>query len=338
LLMGLSLYTHPNSFLVLVAVIVIFFWRFRFSMFTSKEFWAFSLFCIIAFTPYAWYVIKEDYGNSFSHFMAQLDGRAGFIEGKFWETYLLEYSRYANYIYFPRRILIFLVQVSALIYAAFSKRRIDKCLLVLVLVFIFLLPEWNQGNRTPRYFVVFIPALSILVSGLFLDFFRKVSFVGPNGLIFRRRAGSAVAGLVMALFFLNQIGGNIYILWKHKDNDFYSFVAKVRTTIPEGSKIWGSMAFWIGLYDYPYLTQSSPYKEVERFQPDYAILYDSSIWGRKSATLGRDDPTVDTYTGIREKMESLCLRKGTFLKKISDKFYGDIEIYKIDWDSKPDER
>jgi 4-amino-4-deoxy-L-arabinose transferase-like glycosyltransferase len=337
MLVGVSLYTHPNSFLVLVAITVILFWRFGFSMFKSKLFWTFSLFCLIAFTPYAWYVIKEDYGNGLSHFMAQLGGRAGFLNGRYWETYLFEYTRYVNYIYFPRRIIIFVIQIAALIFAAFSKRRMDRYLLVLVLVFIALLPEWNQGNRTPRYFIVFIPALSILVSRLFKDFFQKVSFAMPNGLVSRRRAGYAVAGLIMALFFLNQIGGNIFILWKHKDNDFYSFIAKVRTTIPEGSKIWGSTAFWIGLHNYPYLTQSSPYKEVERFRPDYAILYDSSIWGEKSATLGRDDPTADTYTDIREKMELLCLRKGTFLKKIRNKFYGDVEIYKINWDRIPDE-
>jgi hypothetical protein len=338
MLIGISLYTHPNSFLVLVAVIVIFFWRFGFSMFTSKEFWTFSIFCFIAFTPYACYVIKEDYGNGFSHFAAQLGDRPGYIKGKLWGTYLLEYTRYANYIYFPRRILIFLVQVAALIYAAFSKRRMDRYLLVLVLVFIALLPEWNQGNRTPRYFIVFIPALSILVSGLFIKLFQKASFVRQDGLVLRRRVGYTAAGLVVALLFLNQIGGNIYILWKHKDNDFYSFIAKVRDTIPEGSKIWGATTFWIGLHNYPYLTQSSPYEEVERFQPNYAILYDSTIWGKKSATLDRDDPTTERYTGIRGKMESLCLRKGTFLKKIDNKFYGDVEIYKIDWDSKPDER
>jgi hypothetical protein len=301
-------------------------------MFTSKEFWTFSLFCFIAFTPYAWYVIKEDYGNGFSHFMAQLGGRPGYIKGKFWGTYLLEYTRYANYIYFPRRILIFLVQVCALIYAAFSRRRMDRYLLVLILVFIALLPEWNQGNRTPRYFIVFIPALSILVSRLFLDFFPKVSFVGLSGLVLRRRIGYAVAGLVVALFFLNQIGGNIYILWKHKGNNFYSFIAEVRDTIPAGSKIWGSTTFWIGLHDYPYLTQSSSYRAVEEFKPEYAILYDSSIWGQRAATTGRLDETVNVYKKIREKMQTLCSEKGVSVKRIRNEFYGDVEIFRINWE------
>jgi hypothetical protein len=80
------------------------------------------------------------------------------------------------------------------------------------------------------------------------------------------------------------------------------------------------------------LTEASPYAVVEEFKPEYAILYDSSIWGQKSATTDRWDETVNVYRKIREKMESLCSAKGFFVERIKDEFYGNVEIYRINWD------
>lgn len=329
--MGLSFYTHPNSILVLIAILLIFLYEYRLSIFLSKEFWIFSLFCVLAFAPYALYVIEEDMVNNFAHFRAQLGENTDFLSRNFWQDYLAEYKRYANYIYFPKRIMIFLIQICALVYATISKRRFDKYLVFMILIFLFFLPLWNPGNRTSRYFIVIIPAVSILISKLCIDIIRKAKLNKFKLLEIKKRIGYTIAGVSIILFLFNQIIGDIYILWKHKDNRYSAFIAEIKNTIPDGSKIWGSMAFWIGLHNYPYLTQVLPYENVEKFRPEYAILYDSSIWGKLSATLGRKDETVSIYSKIAEKMENLCHKKGYFIKKILDKYYGDVEIYRIIW-------
>lgn len=322
-LMGISFYTHPNSFLILVAILIVFCWRYRLSVILSKEFWIFCLFCLIAFMPYAVYVIKEDYANNFSHFIAQLGDRAAALEGNYLKNYLAEWTRYRHYTYFPKRILIFLVQVGALVYAVLSKGKIDKYLAVFVFVFVFFIPAWNPGNPTARYFIVLIPSISILVSKLFIDLLRKFSVPEFNTLGTWEKRSRALVGAIIFFFLLNQIGGNVYLLWKHKDNHFDSFITEIKNTIPKGSKIWGSVAFWIGLYDdYRYITQLSPYAAIEEFQPDYAILYDSSVWAIESKS-----------KILAKKMELLCSQRGTFIKRIENKFYGNIEIYKINWDA-----
>lgn len=331
ILIGISLYTHPNSFLVLVAILIIFMHKYRLSIIRSKPFWIFSLFCLIAFSPYAIYLIKEDYANNFSHFMSQVGGRAGFLEGRFLQTYLVEYTRYANYIYFPRRMLIFLVQIGALVYAVSSKRRLDKYLLLFVFVFVGLLPEWNQGNRTPRYFIVFIPALSILVSKLFIDIYGKASLCKLRTLKLKKRIGYTIAGVIIFLFFVNQIGGDIYILWKHKNNNYYSLIAKIKDTIPKHARTWGEMSFWMGLHDYQYLTHSSPPDEIEEFKPEYAIMYDSGLWGLLSSTVRRKTKGV-LYKDVKRKMEELCRKRGVLVRRIMDPHYGNLEIYKINWE------
>ncbi len=76
---GVSLYTHPNSFLVLIAILLVFLYEYGFSVIRSREFWVFSLFTLIAFTPYAIYVIKEDYGNNFAHFRGQIGTKGKFL-------------------------------------------------------------------------------------------------------------------------------------------------------------------------------------------------------------------------------------------------------------------
>lgn len=149
---------------------------------------------------------------------------------------------------------------------------------------------------------------------------------------FPKRLRYGLAGIILILFFLNHMAGDVYILWKHRDNDFYGFISEVRKTIPKGAKIWGSMTFWMGLHDYPYLTEISPFEEVDKFRPEYAILYDSMNWGGVSAIVARTQANVVWPYGDRpKKIEALCKRQGTFIKEIKNKYYGDIHIYKINW-------
>ncbi|MDD1779548.1 MAG: hypothetical protein LUQ65_15400, partial [Candidatus Helarchaeota archaeon] len=209
---------------------------------------------------------------------------------------------------------------GALVYAVLSKDKIDKYLALFVAVFVFLIPVWNPGNLNSRYLIVLIPGVSILVSKLFIDFLRKVGGPKFNTVGIRKNGLCAVVGAILILFFLNQFGGDLYVLWKNKDNHFDSFVSEIKDTIPKGSKIWGSVAFWIGLYDYPYITQLSPYAAVEEFKPDYAIVFDSSVWEMESKP-----------KSLARRIELLCSQRGTFIKRIENKYYGNIEIYKIDW-------
>jgi len=266
---------------------------------------------------------------------AQLGKKANYLDRSYLWAFLGEYLRYTEYIYFPKRILIFLVQLFALIYGFVSKRRIDKYLAFMAVVFLFLLPLWNPHNRTARYFIVLMPLLSILVSEVFVDFFRDINLPKFKALRFPGKLRYTLAGIIFILYFLNHAGGDIYILWKHRDNDFKSFISEVRNTIPEGSKTWGSMTFWMGLHDYPYITELSPFEEVEKFKPQYAILYDSMNWGGASTIVGRKNKVRDSGWPSADrpgKVEDLCKRRGTFIKEIRNKFYGNIHIYKIDWE------
>jgi hypothetical protein len=328
---GISLYTHPNAFLVVIAIIVLFLIKYKLSLYTSKYFWTFISFLFIGFLPYALYVIIIDYPNHFANFHAQLSGRTDHYAVNLLAGYFQEYKRYDSYIYFPKRLIIFLVQIGALSYAALSKRKIDKHLCLLVLLFVVLLPVWNPSNPTPRYFITIMSPICILVSVMFVDLYRKISLSSANSFLKHRKQLRVVFLSIGLLFFANQALGNVYILWKHKDNNYYSFIEEIQHVIPKGASVWGSISFWIGLHDHPYLTQISPFHEVLKFKPEYAILYDSETWGDVSVTVGRKAHTAQSFAQIRMKMEQLCQTNGILLKQIQNPYYGDVYIYRIKW-------
>ena len=197
--------------------------------------------------------------------------------------------------------------------------------------YLFLLPFLNPCGSS-RSFITIIPLVSILVSALFFDVFQKIRSGTFKTASLSKKLSCGFAGIILILFFLNQIGGDLYILWKHRDNDFYDFISEVRKTIPKEAKTWGSMTFWMGLHDYPYITEISPFEEVIKFKPEYAILYDSMNWGGESAIVARTQANVAwLYEDRPRKMEALCKKQGTFIREIKNKYYGDIHIYRIHW-------
>ena len=108
------------------------------------------------------------------------------------------------------------------------------------------------------------------------------------------------------------------------------FIQKLEQYIPEDSKVWGSMTFWLGLYKHPYRTQYTYGRDLDTFQPNYVILYDSDTWGEKTAIIGRKRDN-SAWRSVQLKFEKLAQTRGTFISRIEDKFFGNVEIYKIDW-------
>ena len=134
----------------------------------------------------------------------------------------------------------------------------------------------------------------------------------------------------MLSFLLNQISGDLYILWKHKDNNFYFFINEIKSTIPKDAKILGAMDLWLGLYDYEYITLRSP-EHIENSKPEFVILNDVNTWGLSSSTVGRRQQRGKYMNYILIYLTELCEEKGILLRKIEDKFYGSVEIFRIVW-------
>ncbi|MBU0743249.1 glycosyltransferase family 39 protein [bacterium] len=332
LVAGVGLHVHPNAFLGLVAICTLFLYRFGFRGLFRAPFWTFAGFVLMGVAPYAAYVFIEDYDNDFRDFLAQIGGRAKpLAESNFLvDTLKAEFRRYTLYVFFPKRAFIALLEGVALVYALASRSRSLRLLGILVAVHLVLFP-FLIVNRTARYFTVLMPFVSILVARLMMDLAGN-----PRSLVDLRRSitGGRRLGLVAVLlglmYFGNQLGGNAWLVYKHRHNEYYSFIEKLDAHIPDGARIWGSITFWFGFKDNPYSSQYSYAKDIDTFRPEYVILYDDDTWGKTSSTTGRQRD-ISLMADTRHILETLAEERGTFVAMVKDPVYGEVEIQRIDW-------
>jgi hypothetical protein len=173
-----------------------------------------------------------------------------------------------------------------------------------------------------------VPALSILIGQMVVALYNR-----RFGFRFAGLPPGRVAAVVLIIGYIaNQAGADGHQLWKHRTNDFAGFCREVRRVVPPGARLWANLGFWIGLHDYPYRSQLSSFDDVLRFRPEYVLLYDADIWGGSSATLGREVPPDEWNRVVARNMEQLCRQRGTLVRRVPDEFYGNIEIYRLDWD------
>ncbi|MFC2144334.1 ArnT family glycosyltransferase [Acidobacteriota bacterium] len=330
-LMGISLYTHPNSAVVLFTIFLLFLIRDRLRFIFSVDFWIFIVSCLVLFSPYVIYVIYSDASNGFNDFIAQLGPNIAYSSRSVALDFLSGFVRVVRYIHFPFRIYIFIFQIFSLIFFWKNHKIVNRFLVIFVICFSLILPFWNPSNTTPRYFIIITPVLSIIVAEFIMSLYRKRSGFGKfsGKLHFDSRVLAVFLG---GAFFLNQFLGDVTILWRHRDNDYHKFVSEIRNVVPRGSRVWGSVAFWLGMRDYPYRSQLTPLADIIEFRPEYVILYDSEIWGNKSVIVGTPLEPPEGWKVTREAMEGLCGASGRRVAIIEDRFYGDIEIYRVQWD------
>jgi 4-amino-4-deoxy-L-arabinose transferase-like glycosyltransferase len=337
-LLGISLYAHPNAFLVLIAVLII-----ALSQVNRKQYGKILLPMVlgiaIGFLPYALYVGYQDGANHFHDFWLQIHDRAGvltntknFLSG----ALATELERYTSYIFFPYRLAIFLIQIVAIGYAFYKKGDMfNHSFLIFIFVQVLLFPILISAN-TSRYLTVLMPVVIILVIKMVWGMAKwSYDITLPDIItsVTERHLTTLIPIALGLILFINQIGGDFWAVWQSRDCSFSPFITQVRNLVPSGKKVWGAMTYWFGFYDYPYRTEwtINNYEEMSKFQPDYVILYDNSeIWGNKSGVTKRFEPNY-VMEPVRNLLSQLVKERGVFVGSVPNSCYGDVEIYKLRW-------
>jgi len=338
MLLGISLYAHPNAALVVVAIFVIALSRVNFRQY-GKVLTPMIIGIVIGFLPYAGYVAYQDGANHFRDFWLQINQRADVITDTW--TYLSrallrELERYSSYIFFPYRLPIFLIQLTAIVYAFVNRReRFNQILLIFILVHVLLFPILISATNA-RYLAVIMPAVTILVIKMVWDMARWTYDATLSEIRFSlsRLRLSVVLPTAMALvLFVNQVGGDVWAVWQSRNCSFSPFIADVRGLVPAGSRVWGPMTFWFGFYDYPYRTEHTIYDYVEfyRYKPEYVIVEDFEIWGTQSGVTKRPDPFYEAMAPVREMLSQIVMNRGALVGSVPNSCYGSVEIYRLQW-------
>src|SRR5207248_1686488 len=97
----------------------------------------------------------------------------------------------------------------------------------------------------------------------------------------------------------------------------------LRRIIPETASVYGVITFWMALHDRKYYAfDRTPWDFASsKLQPEYLILYDRVM-------LHGSGQGVDDFATLRGQLTAFVKEHGTLAGRVSNEFYGDLEIYR----------
>ena len=325
---GIGVCSHPNYTLFLLSLYVILSYEFRRRLFKSAFFWNFTTFVLVGLLPYLAYLIYQDFENGFTHFWAQISPRATQGEsGFFSQTFIAELDRYREYVFFPYRVVTVLVEAIFIILSLRLKDRLSRFAQLVIVVHLLIFPILIV-HRSSRYFLPLIPFVIILIIQILeaLDQHTLRSFIAGFSTTSRIRQGVCV-GLTVLLVW--QLVGNPVMAMEKRGGDYDSLLAELRTFVPPGARVWGSMIFWFGFADCNYRTQYTYARDLDEFRPEYLRTHDNSVWGKKSRVSGKPK-SPEKWRKVREPIEEYAARYGHVIAELEDVGYGRLQVWKVD--------
>jgi Dolichyl-phosphate-mannose-protein mannosyltransferase len=168
-------------------------------------------------------------------------------------------------------------------------------------------------NPSSRYYAVIAPVLAAAIA------FAVTSLSG-------RWHSLAVGACVLCIVW--QVGGTLLFLSQASKANYVALAAKLREAIPEGHSCYGAMTFQFVLRDHVcWSYDRAPFAYTVEFQkPEYMVLGDRIMMTGS----GRDD---DTFADTRRQAFAFVSKSGRLVMRISDPFYGNLEVYRIQYGS-----
>jgi hypothetical protein len=137
----------------------------------------------------------------------------------------------------------------------------------------------------------------------------------------RRRQAAILACLIYAV---DQIAGNLYLVYRFRSADYVGLTAQLRNTIPPQESVYGASTFWLALYDRRYTSYDrAPFEyTMANLKPRFLILNDRVLL--HGSGFGADD-----FADVRVKANAFVHDHADKTAVLSSPFYGDLEIYKV---------
>ena len=208
----------------------------------------------------------------------------------------------------PLRAHVAVILIAAFAFFVRRDRRFGRAALVLLAVNLaWLLFLVNKG---PRYLVMLSPLFAIV-----LAYFAARSAGGRYG---------KIAAAAVALVLLTQAGGNSYWLYRYRGANYAVVSRQLQNLVPPGESVYGAITFWMALHDrtyYAYDRTTLPYA-VEKLHPRYMILYDRVM-------MNGSGYGVDNFAALRAEATEFVRTHGELAGRVSNNFYGDLEVYRV---------
>lgn len=234
-----------------------------------------------------------------------------------------EKIRYLDFIQFPYRFPIAVINALALVFYLFSKNFENKKLkifsltVLLTLIFFLLL-----FNKTSRYFIALSPILIILT----IKFLENIFYGFLKGAYTKK-----LFFMVLSSAILYSFSGNVYLILKFADTGYKKFKESMFLEETKNKVVYGDLLLWDIFRNSKYISYNSDNLKLE--EADYIIVKSLNV--KKTENLSYNNSQLKkSYLNRRKTLyetgvNPLVREKGTLIKKINAKFYGEYLIYKI---------
>ena len=276
---------------------------------------AFGVGYLTGLVPFAVWILRAPLGGE--GFREEYLSRAG--EGSLWAKFVHEGHRYADVLgvnvlhghgleRLPLRLpipLLFLV-ASFLVW----RYRREWFRLELLLMMPTILWFIDTVNKSSRYLALLAPVVALVLGA---------AVAALKGRPLLHRAMVVATGLVIAA----QLGANVVLLRAARSADYTRVGEELRSVVPAGETVYGTITFWLALRDHPYLSyeRTDPLVAAEQYGARYFVTGD-----RMMASYGGMDAAY--YAEMKAHLEKV-LARGTVVGEFPDPYYGDLKVYRV---------
>ncbi len=167
-----------------------------------------------------------------------------------------------------------------------------------------------MANKSSRYLAILGPLFAMVIGS-------AVAAVYANARL--RRTMVALASVVI----IAQASANLYLLFGARKADYTQLSTDLHRLIPPGETVYGTITFWFGMRDHPFVAyeRTDPEMAAEQFHARYFILNDRMM---------ADGSVFDAayYKDLTRRLVELT-SKGDLVGELPDPYYGDLKIYRL---------
>ncbi len=165
-------------------------------------------------------------------------------------------------------------------------------------------------NKSSRYLALLSPVFALAIGA---------GVAAVQGRVLLHRVMAVAAALVVVA----QLGANAVLLRAARSADYTHVAEELRSVVPAGQTVYGTITFWLAFRDYPYISyeRTDPRMAADDFHARYFVVGDRMMTNGG----GMDE---QYYKALNEHLGDV-LTRATLLGDFPDPYYGDLKVYRI---------
>ncbi len=309
---GLALLSHMNGFAAAITIFILALREDGLSLVRRPRPWVFLAGLVLAVAPFfVWVNLDAVHHREFINLYSSGEGyplsAIPSIERSRWSDFVgMPNSRFRLPIPLPYRLHAALALAAALFLLFRYNRRLFYMLAALIVPAVL----WYAYERNPtsRYIATAAPYLSLLLAGGFLAAVPR----------WRRLATAAMVCVLLA-----EVASTYAVEYLYRKANYSDVTRQLREIVPPDATVYAALTFWMSFHDQPFYSWNrTPVRYAADRGATYLVVNDRVLVN--GSGFGLDD-----WAARRQEIQDFVSAHATLAGRVSNPFYGDLEIYRI---------